>query len=138
MVALVCITGCVSTPAKRIARNPELFASFPPEVQEKVKRGEIALGFDREMVRLALGNPYRRCERQTENKVVEVWSYVRPCLRWSTDFLPVEYWYIDHRGRLRIRYDWAWVRTERPCEQEVLRVEFADGKVSSIERLQTH
>ena len=86
---------------------------------------------------MALGDPHRRYERRTENKTVEVWSYVRRCLRWDTDFVPVEWYYIDHHGRLRIHYDWAWVRTERPCEQEVLRIEFEDGKVSAIERLQT-
>lgn len=59
-LALACIalTGCSGPSlATRIDEGMVAFDSWPIEVQEKVKAGEIEVGFDREQVRMAWGEP---------------------------------------------------------------------------------
>lgn len=67
--------GC-STPATRINKNPELFAQLSPEQQDLIRRGQVAVGFNAEMVRLALGEPDRYTTRTTQDGMSEVWHYV--------------------------------------------------------------
>ena len=61
---LLGLTAC-STPESRIKKNPELFNSFAPEVQAKVREGEIDIGFTQDMVRIALDRPDRSYTRST-------------------------------------------------------------------------
>ncbi|MEY4939366.1 MAG: hypothetical protein RIQ93_1101 [Verrucomicrobiota bacterium] len=61
-------------PDSRARRNPELFARLTPEQQAMVRRGNVAVGFSPEMVRLALGQPDRIQER-TDVRNREVWNY---------------------------------------------------------------
>lgn len=74
-VGMLLAWGCASTPERRISRNRALFDTFPPEAQEKVRRGEVDLGFSPDMVRLALGEPERVYRRTTEAGEAEVWDY---------------------------------------------------------------
>jgi outer membrane protein assembly factor BamE (lipoprotein component of BamABCDE complex) len=73
--ALALSFGC-STPETRIRRNPELFAQLSPEQQELIRRGQVAVGFNAEMVRLALGEPDRYTTRSDQDGTSEVWHYV--------------------------------------------------------------
>ncbi|HRE06861.1 MAG TPA: hypothetical protein PKX00_14710 [Opitutaceae bacterium] len=68
------LTGC-STPEARIRRNPEAFARLSVPQQQLIRRGEVGLAFDKEMVQLALGEPDRLLTRTDENGTSEVWSY---------------------------------------------------------------
>ena len=55
----VVLAGCITPEAQReerIAENIELFYEFP-EVREAIRRGEVEIGFDEDMVRLAVGSP---------------------------------------------------------------------------------
>ncbi len=125
LVLLWCV-GC-STPGRRIARYPELFESFPPAVQGKVREGEIGVGFTKEMVYLALGAPDRSYARETESGVSEVWTYSRT---YSTQApFPYHYyaWPYYHTPRMGYRY---YQRS-----YTYLRVEFRDDQVQAIERL---
>src|SRR5688500_10068806 len=72
---LVSLFGC-STPETRIRRNPELFAQLTPEQQDLIRRGQVAVGFNAEMVRLALGEPDRYTTRTDQDGMSEVWHYV--------------------------------------------------------------
>lgn len=65
-----------STPESRIARQPEIFNRLTPEQQQLIREGRVGLGFDKDMVRLALGDPDRVRERIDQNGRSEVWSYV--------------------------------------------------------------
>jgi outer membrane protein assembly factor BamE (lipoprotein component of BamABCDE complex) len=69
------LAGC-STPQARIARNPEIFARLTPAEQETIKKGEVSVGFDQEMVKLALGEPDRVRSRTDATGKSEIWSYV--------------------------------------------------------------
>src|SRR5687768_8091252 len=55
IVLLLFAAGC-STPASRISRHQEAFSEWPEAIQEKVRAGQIDLGFTPEQVRVALGD----------------------------------------------------------------------------------
>lgn len=72
---LVFSSGC-STTESRIRQNPELFSQLSAEQQELIRRGQVAVGFNAEMVRLALGEPDRFTTRKDQDGMGEVWHYV--------------------------------------------------------------
>ncbi|MEI8351960.1 MAG: hypothetical protein WCG36_06580 [bacterium] len=113
-----------------------MFAGFSAPVQEKVRRGEIDIGFSRDMVRLALGLPCRNQSRITEAGVTEIWIYTG--MRYVSRLEPVDggYWYRDRAGRLRRSYDSVWIDRGYQEEFPILRVEFYGGVVKAIERMQ--
>ena len=65
LASLVLLSACSSTPDARIAKNQAVFGNFPAAVQQKIRAGEVDVGFTPEMVRLALGEPTRQFNRQT-------------------------------------------------------------------------
>ena len=75
--ALLCallLAGC-STVASRIDRNRAAFDRYPPEVQQKIRAGQIAIGFTQDMVRMALGDPDHVYQRTTAAGQSEIWGY---------------------------------------------------------------
>ena len=66
--------GC-STPDSRVQKNQAAFDAWPPALQQKVREGKVDLGFDEQMVRVALGEPDRRVSRTTANGQADVWVY---------------------------------------------------------------
>ena len=70
------LVACASTPATRIEKNPDAFAQLTPEQQEKVRAGQIAIGFDASATRLALGEPDRILQKTTAAGETEIWQYV--------------------------------------------------------------
>lgn len=75
MLAVLMLVGC-STPATRIKANPEAFARLHPHQQALVQAGQVALGFDFEAVKLALGDPDRVWVRRNADGEVVIWHYV--------------------------------------------------------------
>ena len=73
--AALSLVGC-ATPASRIRKNPELFASYSVEQQDLIKQGKVAIGFDMDAVRLALGAPDRVRTRTNNDGTSQIWSYV--------------------------------------------------------------
>lgn len=69
------LAGC-STPATRIKANPEAFARLTAEQQSLVKAGQVALGFDFDAVKLALGDPDRVTTRTDADGQTVVWHYL--------------------------------------------------------------
>lgn len=132
---LVLLAGCVSTPASRIKKEPHLFAAWAPEFQAKVKRGEIAIGFSRDMVRLALGLPRQVNVRMSEAGEAEIWIYVNA--RYVSRYEPSNtgYWYRDIAGRPCRSYDTLWVNRGWYEEFPVLKLEFVGDSLRVIERL---
>ncbi|MDD4873336.1 MAG: hypothetical protein PHR77_22495 [Kiritimatiellae bacterium] len=128
------MVGC-STPANRIKKNPDLFASFSPEIQENVKKGVIEVGYTKGMVFLAFGRPNSIYERKTETGMTEIWSY-NDFHVW-TEYEPLETWYYyrDVKGHMHQMRDLAWISRNRTREYESLRVEFDGDKVKAIEKL---
>ncbi len=74
--AVLIVAACATTPEDRIARERELFESFPPEVQQNLRAGVVEVGYTEDMVRIALGEPDRIIRRTTEDGDETVYSYV--------------------------------------------------------------
>jgi len=74
-VAAAFLAGC-STVESRIKDNPEVFNRLSPEQQTLVKAGQIALGFQSDAVKLALGDPDRVSTRTDADGVATVWHYL--------------------------------------------------------------
>ena len=68
------LAGC-STVDSRIAKNREVFNTWPAPVQDKVVVGQIDIGFTPDQVRVALGEPDRIFTRTTGDGTSQVWSY---------------------------------------------------------------
>jgi len=131
---LLLAAGC-ATPAARIRRNPEIFAGFPPDVQARVRQGQVALGFSPAAVRMALGEPDRIYHRATSNGVNAVWAYTaydyRTAPQYATVFAPaVEPWL-----GAGCAPGVVLVEFHQPNEYEALRVEFEGDRVKAIEAL---
>jgi hypothetical protein len=124
--ALVLLVGC-STPAARIEKNPAVFDRCTSQQQALIKEGRIALGFDEEMVRLALGDPDRITTRTDALGESEVWSYVT----YETDDGVLLYGGYYHRFR-GPTYPYYLDYPTR-VEHDRFRVVFKGGKVVSIE-----
>jgi hypothetical protein len=126
LAGLVLLVGC-STPAARIDKNPAVFDRCTPQQQALIKQGKVALGFDEEMVRLALGDPDRITTRTDAAGESEVWSYVT----YETDDGVLLYTGYYHRfwGPIYPYYLDYPTRTEH----DRFRVVFKGGKVLSIE-----
>lgn len=134
ILGLVLTAGCLSTPDKRIAKAPEVFAAFPPDIQARVRKGEIDIGFTPDMVRMALGRPSRMLTRKTAAGEIEVWIYT--AYRHGTDLQPMatEHWYRASDGRMYLGSDPTFISVDTREEYPLLRLEFESGKVHAIER----
>jgi hypothetical protein len=133
LLAVVMMAGCVSTPEKRIAKNPDLFGSFPAEVQACIRKGQVAIGFTPDMVRLAMGEPDRVNVRTTATGETELWVYTSVSHYSTFEQGGVPCGYVDRYGRWIRGYNPGWVTVEH--EYPLLRIEFEAGKAKAIERL---
>jgi hypothetical protein len=129
LVALVAMAGC-ATPAYRIRNNPEAFNRLTPEQQNLIRKGQIAVGFDPQMVELALGEPDHVTTRTTAEGVSEIWRYTTYDL---PDGAPL------YRGWYHRYYCWGdplfpyYLDYPYRREHDHFRVTFKSGKVVSIE-----
>lgn len=132
------LVSCMTTQQlrdRRIAENQAVFNSFAPDIQEKVRSGRIDIGFTEDMVRLAWGNPSQTYARTTETGQAIVWTYSRTLTQTQTDRMSVPVRVYDRSGRSHIQYQNVWINRDTQQEYAVARVEFTNGVVSSVERL---
>ncbi|MGA0369798.1 MAG: hypothetical protein ACO3N7_10150 [Kiritimatiellia bacterium] len=118
------LSGCASV-EKRIDANAEVFATFPPEVQETLRKGEIEVGYTPKMVEIAKGKPTYVNLKKTEDGSSTVWRYVE--FRQYSRAVPV--YDTGVRGT-------GWVDVSETQEFEYLRVEFRDDAVIAFEAAQ--
>lgn len=74
-LCLALFAGCDTTDA-RIRNSPAIFAGLTPDQQALVRGGQIAVGFNRDEVKLALGDPNRVTVHTDSTGQHEVWHYV--------------------------------------------------------------
>jgi hypothetical protein len=128
LAAGLALAGC-STPETRIAKQPELFNRLTPQQQQMIRQGEVGVGFDMDMVRLALGDPDRVRERIDKNGRSEVWSYIE--YEGSDGVLLYRGWWHRRWGGAFYPY-YLDVPSRREHARD--RVIFREGRVVSIER----
>jgi outer membrane protein assembly factor BamE (lipoprotein component of BamABCDE complex) len=71
---LALLAAC-ETPDSRIRNSPDIFARLTPDQQALVKAGQIAVGFDMDAVKLALGDPTHITVNTDKTGQHEVWHY---------------------------------------------------------------
>jgi hypothetical protein len=138
-ILFICILiGCVSAQQIRDGRirdNQEMFNTFSPDIQDKVRLGQIDLGFTQDMVYLAWGGPDRIYMRTTKDGDATVWSYTIVQTRFRTERMSIPVHYYDRVGRRRTEYHNVWVNRDTGEEYAAARIEFIDGVVTAIEQL---
>ena len=133
-IGLFLMAGC-DTPSSRISKNPELFASFPTDVQANIKLGKINVGYTKDMVNMALGKPDREYIRTTATGTAEVWSYTSVYTTTDRQRVNGQVRIKDNQGIYRTVQDDIWVDVQQQHEYETLRVEFENGLVKAVEQL---
>ena len=84
LAALALATAaCTSFPTDRIAAHQADYNSWPPDVQAKVRAGQVAAGFTQEQVFVALGEPSEKTQAGGPGLLSEVWLYHRHAPRFS-------------------------------------------------------
>jgi len=136
LIALMLVVcGCVSDQKLiqgRIARNQELFDTYPAETQLRLQHGVVQVGDTPEMVHIAFGKPTRTRERQTAEGVLDIWSYDQIETRYIAVPETQTVYYESRFGRIPATGT-RWVDYPSSTLVEKRRVEFKDGKVEAIE-----
>ncbi len=122
---VVLAASCASVDS-RVQKHQAAFNSWPADVQEKVRAGKVEVGFTKEMVRVALGEPDRLISRTTEHGVAEGWVYFDKGPKFSLGLgLGTARGHSAVGGGVTVGDDWR--------DEEKLRVIFEGGRVSAIE-----
>ena len=73
--SLLGLLGCATGQNTRISQNEALFNSYTPTERKLIRMGEVAVGFDVDQVRMALGDPSRETTVNTASGKQIVWEY---------------------------------------------------------------
>ena len=127
-VTLGLMAAC-STPDSRISSNRAAFESFPPPVQAAIRAGRVEVGFNHEMVLMALGEPARKFTRTTDRGELEVWGYHdnTPQFSFGLGFAS--------GGRGSAMGGGVGVSNGGYDPEEKTRIEFQNGHVTAVESL---
>lgn len=128
LVSLAFLAAC-STPESRIADKRAVFDQFPADVQQKVRAGQVDVGFTKEMVLLALGEPDRQFTRKTEAGDTEVWGYHDHQPQFSFGLG------IGSGGRHSGVGGGIAMSSGGYDPEEKIRVEFREGRVTAVDHL---
>lgn len=120
--------GCASSLESRIRKSDAPYDSYPAEVRSLIERGDVAVGFTPEQVRLALDVPDRIITRKTEEKDSEVWIYRENGNRFGLG-LGVG------MGSSSLGAGVGVNTARREFFDERMRVVFSDGRVTAVERV---
>ena len=132
------LAGCIGSEylrEQRITSNQEAFNSYSPEVQTKVRAGQVDIGFNQEMVYLAWGKADRIYTRVTKEGVATVWAYTGTKIRTESHWISIPVREVNKDGKSIIRYRRVWIDRDTKEEYTVARVEFIDGLVTATEQL---
>lgn len=75
LALLLVLTACSSTKNQRISQNEALFNTYTPAERQMIRTGQVAVGFDQDMVRMALGDPSRETTVDTAAGKQIAWEY---------------------------------------------------------------
>ncbi|MBP6507301.1 MAG: hypothetical protein KA257_07020 [Opitutaceae bacterium] len=124
---LLLVVGC-ATLDSRISKNQMQFDGWPTEVQQKIRRGQVDVGFTPPQVLVALGEPQKKYTRTTARGVAEVWAYTGGGGGFS-----IGVGVGSARGSGAYGGGVGYDSTTYRADDERVRVIFADGRVTSVE-----
>ena len=134
VLSVLAIAGC-ATPESRIKEQPEVFNNFPPDVQSKVRTGQVDIGYTKDMVYIALGKPDREYTRTTAEGTFEVWSYAAVYTTTERQRITGDFRIVDPQGGFRTTHDTVWANVNVSHEYEKLRIELKDDTVTALEHV---
>lgn len=123
---LALLAAC-STPESRIAGHRADFDQLPAAAQQKIRAGQVDLGFTPAMVRLALGEPDRVFTRRSDRGDTEVWGYQDHGPHFSIGLG------VGAGGRHSAVGGGLAMSTGGEDPDEKIRVEFRAGKVTAVD-----
>jgi hypothetical protein len=136
LLALACLTGC-NTFDRRAQQKADVFATLSPETRERLKNKSILVGDTPDMVFIALGKPDETQSATTAAGETITWIYNR---YWQ-EYQGEAYAGVRPRtvtnpktGAVSIFYEPVRQPVYANRQQPYLRIAFATGKVTSIER----
>jgi len=126
-LAALIFAGCSSIDS-RISSHRSQFDAWPPAVQQKVKAGQVDIGFTAEQAQVALGDPDRKYTRTDAHGTVEVWAYRdnKPTFSFGLG--------VGSFGGSSAYGGGVGVTTGGDRYDDKLRVVFSEGKVTALER----
>ena len=127
-LAAAALAACAST-GSRIKKHQAQFDSYPPEIQQKIRDGQVEPGFTFEQAEMALGAPDRTNTRTTANKSQEIWIYGR-----GSGGPRVGFGVGGFTGRHTAVGGGVGVGGGGGSGGERFRIVFEDGRVGSIDR----
>ena len=136
LAGLVIFAGCQSID-DRIKEKPDLFAKLDPATQDKIKQGIIDIGFDVDMVYLALGKPDQKRESVSADGHRLTWIYNTYYERYDGSHFAGYHrsvYYDPYLRSYRLYYHPVFADAYYEEKEERIRVVFKDGKVTVIEQ----
>ena len=126
LLASLLAAGCAS-PDSRAKKHQAAFDTWPADVQQKVRDGQVEVGFTQEMVLVSLGDPERTMSRTTANGQADVWIYADKSPKFSFGVgMGSMRGSTGVGGGVTVGDNWR--------DEEAMRVIFEGGRVSAIER----
>jgi len=130
---LVLLAGC-STVDRRITEKAAVFESLDPATQEQLRKGMVEVGYDTDMVYIALGSPDERREIATAAGRDQVWIYSTYFQEYVGTTVHYRRYYDSKSGQVYV----VPLRNHhyRDRVDERIRITFRNGKVTMIEQVQ--
>lgn len=128
--AALLLVGCTPTIDQRIQQRQAIFDSYPEDLQERIRQGNLRLGDTKDAVWMVYGEPKEKSVRVDANGTTETWTY--KILGYNDSLYPsVRPVYHDVRGNVRGSY---FIRDTPEYEwKSTMSVEFVNGKVTAVQ-----
>jgi len=136
-LAALMLAGC-NTVEDRIEEKATVFNALPAEAQSRIKQGLVDVGYTQDMVYIAMGEADRVTERSTGEGNETVWIYNNYYREYQgSQFMGYRraVYYDPRIKAYRVYYQPVHADVYSDNVEEVARVVFKDGKVTSIEQV---
>ena len=141
LFALTCLAlllgGCSTIPS-RIEEKSAAFAALDADTQNKIRRGQVEVGYSPDLVYIALGTPDERLTKTSTSGTTETWIYnsYRQEYLGSARTGYRQYVVIDPKTRQAVViYEPVYSSVYRDRVDERIRINFKASQVESIEQV---
>ncbi len=135
--AALLFAGCLSDRdriRKRIDSKPEIFQQYPEAERQRLERGELHVGDDKNAAWFVYGSPSQTSTRTTAAGKTEIWVYTVQAVQNNfPEPRLVSYPVRTSTGRTVYLNDYYYMDGTTYAEVEALRIEFQNDRVTVIE-----